>query len=78
MYGSTIRTSAEHATGSRRKADVVRRPKTTPVQELERYVRCKDCSQVRGYAYKRTHLVALRAEKISALHPPVVWWPEER
>ena len=39
--------------------DVVRRPKTTPIHELERYMRCKDCSEVRGYAYKRSHLVAL-------------------
>jgi hypothetical protein len=31
--------------------DIVRRPKTTPVHELERYMRCKDCSQVRGYPY---------------------------
>jgi hypothetical protein len=29
--------------------DVVRRPKTTPIHELERYARCKDCSRVRGY-----------------------------
>src|SRR5947207_10454362 len=29
--------------------DIVRRPKTTPVHELERYMQCKDCSQVRGY-----------------------------
>jgi hypothetical protein len=36
----------------------------------ERYMRCKDCSQVRGYAYKRTHLVAVRRDKISALNPP--------
>ena len=28
--------------------DVVRRPKATPIHELERYMRCKDCSQVRG------------------------------
>jgi hypothetical protein len=28
--------------------DIVRRPKATPVHELERYMRCKDCSQVRG------------------------------
>ena len=32
--------------------DIVRRPKATPVHELERYMRCKDCSQVRGYPYK--------------------------
>jgi hypothetical protein len=29
--------------------NIVRRPKATPVHELERYMRCKDCSQVRGY-----------------------------
>ena len=50
--------------------DIVRRPKATPVHELERYMRCKDCSQVRGYPYKRSHLVALRPSKISANDPP--------
>ena len=58
--------------------DVVRRPKTTPIHELERYMRCRDCSQVRGYAYKRSHLVALRHRKISASAPPSTWWPGER
>jgi hypothetical protein len=29
-------------------------------------MRCKDCSQVRGYPFKRSHLVALRPTKISA------------
>jgi hypothetical protein len=58
--------------------DVVRRPKTTPIHELERYMRCKDCSQVRGDAYKRSHLVALRHRKISASDPPSTWWPGER
>jgi hypothetical protein len=57
---------------------IVRRPKTTPIHELERYMRCKDCSEVRGYPYKRSHLVALRANKISANDPPSVWWPGER
>jgi hypothetical protein len=38
--------------------DIVRRPKTTPVHELERYMRCKDCSQMRSYPYKRSHLIA--------------------
>ena len=46
--------------------DIVRRSKATPVHELERYMRCKDCSQVRGHPYKRSHLVALRMTKISA------------
>jgi hypothetical protein len=50
--------------------DVVRRPKATPIHELERYMRYKDCSQVRRYAYKRSHLVALRTRRISASDPP--------
>jgi hypothetical protein len=58
--------------------DIVRRPKTTPIHELERYMRCKDYSQVRGYPYKRSHLVALRRTKISAVDPPSTWWPGER
>lgn len=44
----------------------------------ERAMRCKDCSQVRGYPYKRSHLVALRPNKISAIDPPSTWWPGER
>ena len=31
--------------------DIVRRPKTMPVHELERYMRCRQCSEVRGYPY---------------------------
>ena len=50
--------------------DIVRRPKTTPIHELERYMRCKDCSEVRRYPYKRSHLVALRVGKITASDPP--------
>jgi hypothetical protein len=55
--------------------DIVRRPKSTPIHELERYMRCKDCSQVRGYPYKRRHLAALRPTKISTSDPPSIWWP---
>ena len=58
--------------------DIVRRPKTTPVHELERYMRCKDCSQVQVRLFKRNHLVVLRPNKISALSPPTIWWPAER
>jgi hypothetical protein len=58
--------------------NIIRRPKPTPVHELERYMRCKDCSQLRGYPYKRSHLVALRMTKISATDPPSTWWPGER
>ena len=45
--------------------DIVRRPKATPVHELERYMRCRQCSEV----YKRSHLVALRTIKITAGDP---------
>ncbi len=55
--------------------DIVRRSKATPIHELERYTRCEDCSRVRGYPYKRGHLVALRATKISASDPRSTWWP---
>ena len=50
----------------------VRRPKATPIHELERHMACKDCSQVRGYRYKRGQLVALRQTPISASEPPSV------
>jgi hypothetical protein len=53
--------------------DIIRRPKKTPIHELERYMRCKDCSDVRGYPYKRSHLIALRTTKISASDPPSHW-----
>ena len=58
--------------------DIVRRPKATPVHELERYMRCKDCSEVRVYLCKRSHLVALRTAKITASDLPSTWWPGER
>ena len=57
---------------------IVRRSKATPVHELERYMRCKDCTELRGRPYKRSHLVALRSTRISATSPPSTWWPGER
>jgi hypothetical protein len=58
--------------------DIIRRPKTTPVHELERYMRCKDCSQVRGYPFKQSQLIALRPTKISVDSPASEVWPGER
>ena len=58
--------------------DIVRRSKATPIHELERYMRFKDCSDVRGYSYKRSHLVALRTTKITADDPPSRWWQGDR
>lgn len=57
---------------------IVRQPKETPIHELERWMRCQDCSKVRGYPYKRSHLVALRPTKISASDPPSYGYPGER
>jgi hypothetical protein len=57
---------------------IVRRPKITPIHELERWMCCRDCSKLRGYSYKRSCLVALRTTKISASDPPSTWWPGER
>ena len=58
--------------------DIVRRSKTTPIHELERYMRCNYCSRRRGYPYKRSHIVALRPDKMSAMNPPSTWWLGER
>lgn len=58
---------------------IVRRPKaTTQIHELERAMRCRDCSQMRGYPYKRSHLVTLRPDPISATSGPTHGWPGER
>jgi hypothetical protein len=57
--------------------DIVRRPKATPIHELERYMRCKECSRLQGRPFKRS-LIALRQTKISADDPPSTWWPGER
>ena len=56
----------------------VRRARMTPIHELERSMRCEQCSEVQGRPYKRSHLVALRQNKISASDPPSIWWPGER
>jgi hypothetical protein len=68
----------QEASSVKASLDIVRRPKTTRIHKLERYLRCRDCSQVRGYPYKRSHLVALRATKITAISQPSSWWPGER
>ena len=36
-------------------------------------MRCQQCSEVRGYPFKRSHLVALRATKMTASDPPSSW-----
>lgn len=50
----------------------------TPIHKLERYMRCNDCTRASGFPFRRSHLVAMRTNKISAANPPSVWWPGER
>lgn len=57
---------------------IVRWPKETYIHQLEQWMRCKDCSKLRGYPYKRSHLVAVRTSKISATDPPTHGYPGDR
>jgi hypothetical protein len=43
--------------------NIVRRPKSTPIHELERYMRCKDCSRLQGRPYKRRHLAGAASDQ---------------
>ncbi len=54
----------------------IRRPKETPIWQLEQRMRCVPCSEQRGYAYKRGHLVRLRPTKIST--DPEPWYPGDQ
>jgi hypothetical protein len=56
--------------------DIIRRSKTTPSSIAT--CACRDCSALRSYPYKRSHLMALPTAKISAADPPLIWWPGER
>jgi hypothetical protein len=38
-----------------------------------RALRCKECSDIRGFPCKRSHLVVLRATKITASDPLSTW-----
>ena len=52
-----------------------------PIELIERpadMVTAASAPKSVGFPYKRTHLVALRASKISASDPPSTWWPGER
>jgi len=59
--------------------NIIRRTRDrTYIHELERYMRCKPCTKLRGFPYKRSQLVCLRTTNISANDPPTIWWPGER
>ena len=47
--------------------DITRRPKATPIHELERYMRCKDCSEV--HAIRASGAIWLR------FNTPTSRWP---
>ena len=57
--------------------NIVRRPKATPIHELERYMRCKDAL---GYRGGRTSAAIWSrcTTKITASEPPSTWWPGKR
>ena len=52
---------------------IIRRPKETPI-----WMRCKPCSEQRGYAYKRGHLVRLRRNKVTTKDDGEPWYPGDR
>jgi hypothetical protein len=56
----------------------LRRPKEIPIWQLERRMRCRPCSEVRGYPYKRGHLVRLRKTNITAAENDEPWYPGEQ
>lgn len=45
--------------------NIVRRPRTTPIHDLDRYIGART-ARLQRRPFKRSHLVALRATKISA------------
>jgi hypothetical protein len=57
---------------------IVRRPRQTPICQLERWLRCKPCSEQRGYAYKRGHLVRLRSRPITTGEDSEPWYPGDQ
>jgi hypothetical protein len=56
----------------------LRRPKDTPIWQLERRMRCRPCSEERGYPYKRGHLVRLRRSNITTAEDGESWYPGEQ
>jgi ribosomal protein S27E len=57
--------------------DVVRRFKTTPIHELERYMRCKHCSQVR-ITPTSAAICGVAGDEDFGGRSATTWWPGER
>jgi hypothetical protein len=56
---------------------ILRRPKETPVWQLEQRMRCKPCSEARRYAFKRGRLVRLRRSRVTTKADNDSWYPGE-
>ena len=56
----------------------LRRPKKTPIWQVERRMRCWPCSEERGYPYKLGHLVWLRRTNITTVEDGECWYPGEQ
>ena len=56
----------------------IRRPKETPIWQLEHRMRCRPCSDQRGYPYKRGHLVRLRKTNITTAEDSEPWYPDDQ
>jgi len=56
----------------------LRRPRETPVWQLEHRMRCRPCSEMRGYPYKHGNLVRLRRTNITTRQDPGPWYPGDQ
>jgi len=56
----------------------LRRPKETAIWQLERRMKCRPCSEERGYPYKRGHLVRLRKTNITTAEDGETWYSGEQ
>jgi hypothetical protein len=56
----------------------LRRPRETPIWQLEQRMRCKPCSEQRGYPFKRGYLVRLRRSKLTTKDDGEPWYPGDQ
>jgi len=56
----------------------LRRPRETPIWQLEQRMRCKPCSEQRGYPFKRGYLVRLRRTKLTTKDDGEPWYPGDQ
>ena len=57
---------------------IIRRPATTPISQLEQRMRCKPCSEQRGYPFRCGHLVRLRRSKVTTKDDGEPWYPGDQ